>query len=61
MIELLGKRWIFHFDLKGKEMKVELMGNHDFREGETVGLTLRREGILLFDRKSEKRLDVKLD
>jgi len=61
MIELLGKRWIFHLDVKGKEVKIELIGHHDFKERETVGATLRREGIHVFDRKSRKRLEVRLN
>jgi len=61
MIELLGKRWIFHLDLKGKEVKIELMGHHDFKEGEIVGATLRSEGVHVFDKRSRRRLEVRLN
>jgi len=59
MIEPLGNRWIFHLDVEGKEIKVELAGDHDFTEGETVNLKLDRESIHVFDGKTGKRLEIK--
>ncbi len=56
LISSLGSESIFYLNISGKEILAKVNGEHNFNEGDTVGINFLKKHLFLFNKESGKRV-----